>query len=62
MALGYHRVRCTVSNQHWLADLRQQVVVIEGSREHPLANVRGYREVVSQHEIQLGRRGLSGEA
>src|SRR6185295_19233689 len=58
----YNRVSGTVGNQHRLADLRQQVVVIEGSREHPLANIRGDREVVSQHEIQLGRRGFSGEA
>ena len=49
-----NRIRDTMLNQHWPADLWQEVVIIEGAREQSLTDIRWDGDVISQHEIQLG--------
>ena len=51
-----------VRNQHRLADLRQEVVVVECAGEQRLPDVGRDGHVVPQHQVQLVSRGLAGEA
>ena len=56
-----NRISTAVRNQHRLADLGQEVVVVERPREQPLTDMRRDRDVVTQHEIELGGRGFPRE-
>jgi transposase len=62
--LGLYRDRYpdrAMRNQHRLANLRQEIVVVERAREQPLTDIRLDRDVVSHHQIQIRRRRFLGK-
>src|SRR5215471_14499817 len=46
-----HRIPLAVGDQHRLPDLRQEVVVVEDTREQPRTNVGGHGGAVAEHQV-----------
>src|SRR5215471_14272587 len=50
------RVRDSMRNQYWFADLWQQVIITERTREQSLTHIGRDKNVVFQHQRLLGCR------
>src|SRR6185312_7607395 len=56
-----NRIISALGDQHRLADLRQEIVIIQGAREQRLTDIRWNRYAKAQHQVQLLGRELLGE-
>ena len=57
-----NRIIRPLRDQHRLTDSGQEIIIVEGAREHRLADIRGNGQAIPQHQVQVFGCEFSREA